>query len=398
MRGLLKGFLVNTVHFLILFNVLAAAYQAAFGYFNPLLYFMAIPFFGMYAARLRVKNFWLFIAVHFACVALAIIVFIGNPPLVVMMTAFVIVISVYSVATMFSGERRLDKIVIPWMIGINMALYVISEHQDMGGVHLRILLNYSSLIQLVAVLIWTHMDGADKGIRTLINRHRRPLNDVISRSNIGMIIFAAVLVFMGLVSLVVPGGVLLSRLAALIWEGLRDFFRFLFSLMPDPGEYQEIELPPLLFEEQPAYDEPIAPYEMPRGRFMGVLVQITYVIIAVLIVGAVIFALAKTLKEARKRFNKLKMSDDNDTKSSLLPDEASKLRYVLADLLRLLPVFKSKAKHSIRRAFIKKVNAHIKMGTEILPSDTPDKIAEKIRTNENIDELTQAYEKVRYDL
>lgn len=68
---------------------------------------------------------------------------------------------------------------------------------------------------------------------------------------------------------------------------------------------------------------------------------------------------------------------------------------VMQDLLGLLPKL-PKIRHPIRREYARKVNKHIKRGTEIRDHDTTDIIAKKILPKENIGELTARYEKVRY--
>jgi hypothetical protein len=76
--------------------------------------------------------------------------------------------------------------------------------------------------------------------------------------------------------------------------------------------------------------------------------------------------------------------------------EAEKLAPSFKGIKSLFNRKGSKHSHPIRRAYRKKVNKHIKQGTPIKRHHNPKNIAELIRQNENIDELTTQYRAARY--
>ena len=122
-----------------------------------------------------------------------------------------------------------------------------------------------------------------------------------------------------------------------------------------------------------------------------------YILSGILILG-IIFVLwlvtAKTIKAIKEKMKKSRGGDE----SGGTGDETDKMKFSIGDLASFLPRFRfnAKHKHPIRRAYIKKVNGHIKQGVVITSSHTPEKIAMRIKEREDISELTEIYEAVRY--
>jgi len=132
-----------------------------------------------------------------------------------------------------------------------------------------------------------------------------------------------------------------------------------------------------------------APYD-DHEQFWALADRIFFVIFLLMLAG-VIFVLYLFFRYFNRR-RKAKQSKDNDD-----ADETIALtRNILDDFWDLLPRFGKYSKNAVRRAYVKKVNWHIRRGVDVKRSDTTDIIADKIRSTEDIDELTALYEKVRY--
>jgi hypothetical protein len=187
----------------------------------------------------------------------------------------------------------------------------------------------------------------------------------------------------------VPGGRILAALwrpfSFVIYQIWR-FFTFIASLIipeitPLAEEDRFEELPELGEDYQPEEDQP------------GQLIFIILGSLAVLGVAAGIIIVVVMLIRAVLEHRIKRAKTDGQ---ALSEDSVSKLKFTISDLAAFLPRFRFGAKHPIRKAYIKKVNGHIRQGINILPSNTPEVIADRIRHREDIDELTAAYEAVRY--
>ena len=117
---------------------------------------------------------------------------------------------------------------------------------------------------------------------------------------------------------------------------------------------------------------------------LSAIFEVVALAIVVIIIFLILYAIARKVK-TRKKSQKL-----TETQEEVKLDGS-----LLDDLLDLLPKFK-KIRHPIRRAYEKKVNSHIGQGTMVYDHDTTDIIADKIRSVEDIDELTTKYVVVRY--
>jgi len=118
--------------------------------------------------------------------------------------------------------------------------------------------------------------------------------------------------------------------------------------------------------------------------------RIFFVILLLIVAGAVymFYLFIRYFYRTRRKVGQDKY-DDGDENIALEGN-------IRDDIRDLLPRFGRYSKNAIRRAYAKKVNWHIRRGLHVQKSDTTDIIADKIRSIENIDELTAMYEKVRY--
>ena len=191
--------------------------------------------------------------------------------------------------------------------------------------------------------------------------------------------FAVLVISFGFLTFFLPIH-LVARFLAWLMARVGDFL----GEIPDRGEIP-MDLPIFDAEDDMAAMETDFiedPHDVRGGElawFFGVAIG---VVVAICLIAAIVLAVRK-LKAAKKK------------KRADIPHEAIKLGgSLLDDLLDLLPRFNRR--HPIRRAYEKKVNSHIKLGIAVENYDTTVHIADKIRENEDIDELTERYEAVRY--
>ena len=77
-------------------------------------------------------------------------------------------------------------------------------------------------------------------------------------------------------------------------------------------------------------------------------------------------------------------------------EDVIQYKFKLRDLKMFLPKPKERVKDPVRRQYIKTVKKHMKQGIFVGQGDTPKMIEAKIKPKEDVRELTQSYEVVRY--
>ena len=123
---------------------------------------------------------------------------------------------------------------------------------------------------------------------------------------------------------------------------------------------------------------------------IGGYVQFQIVLMTVAAIATFVYLLYSLYMRFNKKGDKKNATNPADDTVVALPSN------IFGDLKALMPRLKLRQRNAIRRAYAKKVNGHIKRGVKILAADTTVTIADKIRPQEDIDELTALYEAVRY--
>jgi len=388
---LLMDILSNTVVFLLVFNIFVLAYTMLNDAVPWLYLFLAIPFFFLFFLRQKVKKMEDFIILHIILLG-APFVTLGNVRTFVPLLGFAIVSVIYSMNMKNKGEWSMPGVAAAWIIG---ALAVLSLLFDAYVPHLGgigALLNISSLACLAAIVLYVHLDNLRFSLATLKGLQKKSAQ-ATSASKLLITIFLIMIVTFGALSILFPSQSAVLMIAQLLGQIILLPVRFMVFLvqfffgneMEGAGA-----IPPILMGGNGEMEE-MARQEDPAfailSTIMGILTMFIVVVAASIIIGLLFRGLYRA-------FNK--KNNDNEKQSLMPEDVKSKLKFVFGDMKELLPRFRLSVKHPVRRAYIKKINSHIKQGFKALPHYTPEIIANKIRPTEDIDELTRRYEKARY--
>jgi len=401
-RRLLMDLLSNTVAFLVFFNLFAFIYAMIHNRMPWIYLLVVIPFFIMLYIRKKVKKMRYFIAAHVPVLAMPLIIlpnvwsFLPNVWTFALFVGFATAITIYSLAVKGKGEWNMHGGTAAWVIGVLAALSFLYVTYRPEIEVVGILLNISSLIVLAAVVLYTHLDNMRFGLGLLNENHKKSEN-ISPVSNMLITVFLIIIVIFGALSIFFPSQAAVMILLRLLRDIVMLPFLFAaFILQSCVGDMPLIEDMPLpmdipLGEGEIEFGEGVEPEEP------NMLDTILHTIVGFLAAFGLIAMAAAFVIGLFYRLYKSFFKKDEAGKQSLMPEDAiSKLKFVLGDFKELLPRFKIGAKHPVRRAYIKKVNSHIKTGFRVRPHYTPEIISDKIRPMENIDDLTEKYEKVRY--
>ena len=398
-RVTIKNILANLVTFVVLYNVLSLVVFFAYDDITPILWWLIVPFFLMQIIRAKASNAYVFTVLH---VVLATIVwFVFNDWFAM---GFMLVAIVYSFNAKSSGEWELTRITGIITLIAHVGMFALAQwwtNVDMGLFQQQ--LAGTCIVVLGFIIIYTHMDNIDLSLRVLqrSDDDRHSAGSVLRINNILIAVFSGMVVLVGVVVSALP----LGRMLVAGWRAVSGLASSFFSRFAREGptfdfpEQTPIERVGILDADQFIFMSPESVMFADEADLNNPYFALTedaavtifdyYLLRIFLVVGMVIIVrnfIRYFVNLSRKR-NASKSR--NDEKTSLTRD-------ILGDIRDLLPRFGRYSKNAIRRAYIKKVNWHIKRGVNVKHSDTTDIIADKIRNIEDIDELTAMYEQVRY--
>jgi hypothetical protein len=393
-RLLLMDSMSNLVAFLVLFNIFAFVFAMDNGRLDWIYLLMAAPFALMLFLRKKIKKMRYFLASH---LVVPVLPFAAWPDMriFVMLMVFAVIATFYSIHRRSKGEWNMQGTSAVLVIAFLAAMSVLyaTYLPDIAGI--GILLNISSLISLAAVVLYMHLDNMQFSMDLIGIAHHGNVSHSSSVSNVLIAVFLIIIVIFGALSVLFPSEAAILVIGRLLVDIVLLPLRFLvFVLQGIGGEELLLEDAPLeplilgeaLFEFEGLPEEESHP-------FYGIISAVVQFLAVLGVLVAVTAAVATIFYRLYLAFRRKKRPE----RHSLMPDDTvSKLKFVLGDLKELLPRFRLGTRHPVRRAYIKKVNSHIKTGLDVRPHYTPEVIADKIRPKEDIDELTQRYQKVRY--
>ena len=394
-KDLLMDALSNMVAFLVFFNLFAFAFEmsnAQPGERTVWLYLLlALPFGFMYFLRKKIKKMWQFLAIHFVMLALP---FAALSDLWVfgLLMSFTVSTVIYSFYRKGKGEWTMQGRTAVWVIALlaGLSLLYAAYFPEIEGK--AALLNISSLAALAAVVLYMHLDNMRFGLG-MVGSHQRKSENISAVSNVLITVFLIIIVIFGALSILFPSEAAAVILVRLIVDLILLPFHFIAWILQSVlGGAVEPGFLPMILDDiiTGGIDYEDTGEQTVRNRILMYTVGVIAVAILVAIAGLILAVLFYRIYIAFS-------GKEEAGKHSLIPEDGiSKLKFVLGDFKELLPRFKLGARHPVRRAYIKKVNGHIKQGLIVRPHYTPEVIADKIRPKEDIDELTQSYEKVRY--
>ena len=295
---------------------------------------------------------------------------------------FVLVISLgYSIYAWFNIELEPGFVSgIVFMVLHFFLFGMVSSDEEYASVYQARVL-FSFLIIVCLTVLYQQMDRLDfklyfyKSTDNLSSKRFMHINNMMGLAFAGLILVAGYLSFFFPLHLI---GMFFSWLASLI-------SRLLIRFVPDETLLMEVFGPPPMeidFGEEEIYWEALTD----TWNF-AILNRIFQVLATIIIVLLVLYFLYSIVKKIKPRKKNEKLED--------VQEEVGLTGSLLDDLFDLLPRFK-RLRHPIRRAYEKKVNFHIKQGVMVEIHDTTEKIADKIREAEDIDDLTAKYEIIRY--
>jgi len=390
-RLLLMELLSNLVAFVVFFNIFAFVFALDNGYINWSYLLLVVPFVFMFFLRKKVKKMRYFLTIHFSILALPFVA-LSDIRIFVIHMAFAIAVSLYSIHRKSKGEWNMQgsSAVLVLILLTALSFLYASYLPDIGGI--GVFLNISSLITLASVVLYIHLDNMQFSLDLVGIAHHGNTMHTSSVSNVLITVFLIIIVIFGALSVFFPSEAAILIIGQLLIEIVLLPLRFLvFVLQGITGEGMMLEEATMslmpLEEIELDFEElgQVGDYSIivAIGRFLAIVVL-------VVVVAAVLGTLFYRLYMAFLRKHR-------PEKQSLMPEDViTKLKFVMTDFKELLPRFRLGAKHPIRRAYIKKVNNHVKQGLEVRRNYTPEVIADKIRPKEDIDELTQRYEEIRY--
>jgi len=395
-RAIIKNTLANLVAFLILYNVLSFAIFLWYGDITPILWWLAVPFFLMQLVRAKASNAYVF-AILYIILGVCVWFVFGNW----FAMGFMLAVTIYSFRVKGGGEWEPARKTGIIVLVTHVAMFAFAQRLSAAGAEVlfRQQLAGTCIAQLGFIIMYIHMGNIDISLRMLPHKgdDRLATGRILRNNNILIIAFTAMVVLVGLVVAALP----LGRVFAAGWGAIRmglsgitaRFARqqptFDFAENAPINYVARVEADRFIFVSPESLYFGYLPDGMEADEFQAVSILDPIILWGGVLIGVVVIVInfIRYFVNISRRRNSTKSS--NDEKTSLVSD-------ILGDIRDLLPRFGRYSKNAIRRAYTKKVNWHIKRGIKVKMSDTTDIIADKIRSIEDIDELTTMYEQVRY--
>ncbi|MCL2500176.1 MAG: hypothetical protein FWE90_07550 [Defluviitaleaceae bacterium] len=400
-RETVKDILANTVVFLLFFGGLASVYMIMFNELPRVYILLVVPFFILYLVRRLVFVKFTFFAIHGLCLTLPLL-FASTFTEMIPFYIVVVLIIIYSLRIRTKREWRPET---GQIFGLTLTFaamfFLVFLFSTIYNTSVEEADRFFFAVALVAIssaILVTQMENIDNRLRFLPGRLKESSRAVLSVNNKLISAFMVILVTVGMLALFSPNIWHFMRYGVMVMlYALRTLFVLLTApfhlvIRDEPEAISEALTDELLPDEE-ADTEPLSSLGYGDSDANLTMLYIFAAILIILPVVLLIYASRNIIKDLLKNFFNKASGDEEE---SLMPDDAmGKLKFLFGDIASFLPRFRSHG-HPVRRAYAKKVNRHIKKGAPITLSDTPDKIADKIRPTENIDGLTAQYERVRY--
>jgi len=410
-RQILLDVLSNLIIFILFFNVFAVVYVIVYNAVPWLFLLLALPFFSMLILRKAVKNTKAFNALHLIYLLLPAFIF-ENTATIVLVTCFAAVSVLYSITSRLKKEEHAPRVSRTYMASIMIFTIVLGVFATQvlalgGATGVVALTSISALAVILIAILFSQMSNRDFDLRVFeLTDGKKAEKKVLFANNAAIAVFVAMLAVIAAVVAFVPFGRIIVSiigfagfLVSIVWTFLTEI---LSRIMPTSHHvpYQEVyEYVSVTIDEADYYyvEHEIAPSFLNwlqdllniQAGFLGLLAMLAIII-------GILIAIIMIIRAVLRNDKGLKKADEIIGQNENI-SEISKLRFSLSDLAAFLPKFKIGSNHPVRKAYIKKINSHIgQRGIVIMPHHTPEMIAKLIRPRENIDELTEIYEAVRY--
>lgn len=393
-RQLLKDFLSNITAFVLIYNFFAFFHILTHEEMPWLHLLLIVPFFFLFFLRKKLWNLPLFLIIHISFVALPAVLLSGFE--MISMIGFSVICVIYSIVVRMKKEWVIQGSTAIWIMVYLAAIFIFLDVNNAVVPGASMFLTTSAAIVLVSAILFVQMENIEFSLAILQGEYKKPVNDVLRTNNTIIAVFLVIIAFFVIFSIFFPIGAVLPWLFRSLWFVVRQIVLLIFAILTPIFSlfFSNITLIEEGVDVQPNEFVLLDEEYQEQGAFSQAIESIVVFVASAIVLMIILFVIVKIIIKLHKVFTE---KDRNKERKTLMPeDTVGKIKFILNDLKLFLPRFGTKVKHPLRKAYIKKVNGHIKAGIQIIESYTPDKIADKIRPVENIDELTQKYEEARY--
>jgi len=382
----------NFVSFICLFGAFSFFYIIFTEGLIPWFHFVTIiPFFGFWALRKKVTNFYAFAAIHLVYI-IFFITLLFVLPLDGQLVANAIFAISFAIYSMLIQIKRSELDPNPttaafFVVFLVTAAFLLNMH-GADSLALNAFLALLGLLCVFGTAMFIKLQSMYFGMRLLKSKgseKEHPKQFYTKNFRTTYIFFGIITAFAALVLFAPPNA--LVRLATLAFQGFIWLLIQLARLVSLP--FTLINCNPGLIppDHMREYYEGIFEHEEGGGgwAFNYSETPSTAVVIAIiaLTLTILVFLVYRAMKKRRDKITEKHTSSTSQSEN---------IDFNLKDLLSSSR--KNHSKHPIRKAYRKKVNQHIKKGTSIAAHYTTQKIANAIP--EDISELTKAYKPARY--
>ncbi len=344
-------------------------------------YVIAPSIIATFIFRLVAKSFVAFIVMN--ALFLLPLAFIPGPrKIIYIILTVIIVLRSFSIRLSDKKFMNFTIATAAALLGLNIAAWLLSEH--LGHTELISFLFAGSLLIIICLFVTHHIERLDYSLEIITRTTTQPINHILSFNNFILAVFITIIIVAALMSLLIDSkGIVFGAGKAIL-----EFIRYLVSIFYKGGS-----------EPPPDLDSVSNIVSKRGGYFLGFgktnpffyfLDRILLFLVPIAFGAAILAALIYAIYRIYKIFTN---TNANGDEVSFISSEL-----IISSIIRTIrPSFLKLPSDKTRRTYIKKIK---KLGkqtkTIIKDSDTASQIKEKMSPYEDISNLTEAYEKVRY--
>ena len=385
----------NIPIFLTIFILLARDYIAQYQYFNFVFLIAAfIVYVSMFIGRLKIQKTYQFAILHVAFLGLTF--FVPSGYFGTFFYNFVLCSIVISIIKIINKEMPLNS-KNPLLTGLGWIFFIVSMSYVVApNVFLINMLAFGTVfITILLAIVYICIDNFKEAMIEATEKKYIAIGD-IKRSNIELMLgLIIIIIVLGIASLLVSSnwffGMTFTFFRYIIFYFIVTPFYLITSRLGIEGLGTIATVMPDTFDivENGAYytSMPMLANGFSVINFLQVLASVAAVIIVSILLYFVYVFVKKNIGSGKNGYTKAKM---------LYNENVTELKIEYAGMFGIMPRKKILPKNKIRRAYIKKINEHIKNGVKISNSNTVDQIENKIAHIEDIGSISQRYKQVRY--
>lgn len=347
------------------------------------------PFYGMTLIRLKTNSLPLFLGLHLLVCTWPLWISV-NPALRYWMVLFMLVAMLRSMLMrLWSGwwpGRSLTMV----MVCSNAAAVIMADYVGLPipvGVFF-----FWSLTMMLCHLICEQTARVDGALDLLSGTVRQPVETTLRFNNFILVLFLAPVTLLGGLASLLPlnkVGRLLMDLILLFYLAINNLlYRLLYG-----GEEMTQQAPPAAAPDMAS----LLPQAQESPAWLLIVERVFFFLVQAVVIVLLVHGAIKGLQYLYRLFY-AEQAGGGEVREyigpMLTPED---LQERVRQLRFRLPGFDKSEEDRIRRTYYRKVRRHIRKGVEVHPADTTGEIAEHLKERENVEELTQKYNKARYN-